>query len=81
MQRYRCRHCPDVIVNGEDNIRVHLSEVHSINAEFTLHYVEVILEQPDDQEEEERGPLSEAASKAEGELRRTEVIFVALILH
>ena len=54
--------------------------MHSINEEFTLHYVEVIMEQPDDQEEE-RGPLSEAASKAEGELRRTEVIFVALILH
>ena len=41
---YRCRYCADVIVNGESDIRVHLSEVHSINAEFTLHYVNTYLQ-------------------------------------
>ena len=72
MQRYRCRHCPDVIVTGERDIRSHLSEVHSINVEFERHCIRV-EEEPDDQEEEERGPLSEAANRAEGELRRDEV--------
>ena len=70
MQRYRCRYCPDVIVIGEKDIRAHLSEVHSING-FEGHCV-CVVEEPDD-EEEERGPLTEAATRAEGELRRDEV--------
>ena len=44
---YRCRYCADVIVNGESDIRKHLSEVHSINAEFTLHYVNTYLQDED----------------------------------
>ena len=41
---YKCRYCSDVVVNGESDIRAHLSEQHNINAEFTLHYVNTYLQ-------------------------------------